>query len=171
MKIRQATIADAFEIEHVHKDAFGEAEGPVVATLAKELLNGIDDDRSIAFVAESDDRVVGAIIFSPLTISGRDESRSMILAPLAVATAFQRQGNGHALVRYGLDNLKSQGIDFVLCIRRPSLLFSIWIHAKSSIGCTVQIETPRGVDDTRPSREWRCMPSGNCSLRSAFDEC
>jgi predicted N-acetyltransferase YhbS len=119
MKIRQATIADAFEIERVHRDAFGEAEGPVVATLAKELLNGIDDDRSIAFVAESDDRVVGAIIFSPLTISGGDKSRSMILAPLAVATAFQRQGIGQALVRYGLDNLKSQGIDFVFVYGNP----------------------------------------------------
>jgi putative acetyltransferase len=119
MKIRQATIADASEIERVHRDAFGEAEGPVVATLAKELLNGIDDDRSIAFVAESDDRVVGAIIFSPLTISGGDKSRSMILAPLAVATAFQRQGIGQALVRYGLDNLKSQGIDFVFVYGNP----------------------------------------------------
>ena len=119
MKIRQATIADAFEIENVHRDAFGEAEGPVVAKLAKELLNGIADDRSIAFVAESDDRVVGAIIFSPLTISGRDESQSMILAPLAVATAFQRQGIGQALVRYGLDNLKPQGIDFVFVYGDP----------------------------------------------------
>jgi predicted N-acetyltransferase YhbS len=43
----------------------------------------------------------------------------MILAPLAVATAFQRQGIGQALVRYGLDNLKSQGIDFVFVYGDP----------------------------------------------------
>ncbi|MFO0999553.1 MAG: hypothetical protein U0936_04395 [Planctomycetaceae bacterium] len=40
MKIRQATKADALEIEHVHIDAFGKRKVPV-ATLAKDSLNGI----------------------------------------------------------------------------------------------------------------------------------
>lgn len=144
MKIRQATITDAFEIEHVHRDAFGEAEGPVVGTLAKVLMNGVDDDRSIAFVAESDDRVVTAVC------RRRDfQSADNFRARRKPEHDTDSAGCGHSFSTP--ENRTNVGSTWARqsevardrlcrCIRRPSLLFAIWIHANSSIGCTVQFE-------------------------------
>ena len=143
MKIREATNADTSEIECVYREAFGEAEGPVVARLAAELLNGIENEQSIAFVAENNDHIVGAVIFSPLRISGRDSRQSMILAPLAVATTSQRQGVGRALVQHGLDRLKMQAIDFVFVYGDPKYYSRFGFTSKHQVAAPYKLKYPQ----------------------------
>ena len=120
MKIRTATPSDRVEIERIHRDAFDESEGPVVAKLAVDLLADEAAQPASAFLAEEEGGVVGCIVFSPITLRGQDTVRCAILAPLAVASDFQRRGIGRALIRHGLVAMESQGVDLVLVYGDPS---------------------------------------------------
>lgn len=63
---------------------------------------------SISLVAEVDDRIVGHIAFSPVTIA--DGSVDWYgLGPLSVLPDYQRRGIGKALVHEGLSRLKALG--------------------------------------------------------------
>lgn len=61
---------------------------------------------TLSLVAELEDRVIGHIAFSPVTIS--DGARNWYgLGPVSVLPAYQRQGVGKALIREGLARLKA----------------------------------------------------------------
>lgn len=63
---------------------------------------------TISLVAEADNKVVGHIAFSPVTIS--DGSRDWYgLGPISVAPELQKQGIGKSLIREGLAALKALG--------------------------------------------------------------
>ena len=60
---------------------------------------------TVSLVAESDDRVVGHIAFSPVTVS--DGTRNWYgLGPVSVLPEYQRNGIGKALILEGLSRLK-----------------------------------------------------------------
>ncbi len=60
---------------------------------------------TLSLVAEVDDRVIGHIAFSPLTIS--DGTRNWYdLGPVSVLPEYQRQAIGKALIKEGLSRLK-----------------------------------------------------------------
>lgn len=61
---------------------------------------------TISLVAEVDNKLVGHIAFSPLTISD-GTAHWYGLGPLAVLPAYQRQGIGKALMQQGLADLKA----------------------------------------------------------------
>ncbi|MCB2154850.1 N-acetyltransferase [bacterium] len=63
---------------------------------------------TISLVAEIDDRVVGHIAFSPITISDGTE-RWYGLGPVSVLPELQQQGIGKALIKEGLARLKGIG--------------------------------------------------------------
>jgi putative acetyltransferase len=60
---------------------------------------------TISLVAEMDDRVVGHIAFSPVTVDGEDKGW-FGLGPVAVLPELQGSGIGRALIEAGLDRLK-----------------------------------------------------------------
>jgi len=63
---------------------------------------------TVSLVAEVDERVVGHIAFSPVTIS--DGSLGWYgLGPVSVLPDYQRRGIGRALIREGLSRLKGLG--------------------------------------------------------------
>ncbi|MEW6366744.1 MAG: N-acetyltransferase [Acidobacteriota bacterium] len=63
---------------------------------------------TVSLVAEVDERVVGHIAFSPVTIS--DGSSSWYgLGPVSVLPDYQRRGIGGALIQEGLSRLKRLG--------------------------------------------------------------
>ncbi len=61
---------------------------------------------TISLVAEVDDRVVGHIAFSPVTISD-DTTDWYGLGPVSVLPDVQRQGIGKALIQEGLSRLRA----------------------------------------------------------------
>ncbi|WP_374432990.1 GNAT family N-acetyltransferase [Inhella sp.] len=63
---------------------------------------------SLSLVAECDERLIGHIAFSPITVEGR-AGAWFGLGPLAVAPPCQRQGVGAELVRHGLQQLQERG--------------------------------------------------------------
>jgi putative acetyltransferase len=108
MTLRQETTADIEAITEVTMAAFkdlpisNQTEQFIVKALRKA------DALTVSIVAELDERVVGHIAFSPVTISdGTPDWYG--LGPISVLPEYQRQGIGKSLVSEGLSSLKALG--------------------------------------------------------------
>ena len=121
MRIRESTSKEHDLIREVHRNAFGESEGPVVSQLACDIL--VDETASpvLSLVAEEDGKIVGNIIFSTVIIEGcQNGITAYILAPLAVLEEYQRKGVGTALIEKGLAALMEKGAALVFVYGDPA---------------------------------------------------
>lgn len=112
--IRPEREHDAVDVREVNERAFG---GDLEARIVDALRGS---DGSISLVATLDGRVVGHILFTPVTIEP-PETRIRVagLAPMAVRPEFQRTGIGSALVRAGLDECRRHGYAAVVVVGHP----------------------------------------------------
>lgn len=105
VEIRQETPADFAGVQEVNKRAFGgSAEAQLVNVLraANKVV--------VSLVAVHERRVVGHILFSPVTVTHTPEGfRAVGLAPMSVLPEFQNRGIGSRLVRQGLEACRQAG--------------------------------------------------------------
>ena len=99
------------EIARLFEASFTAAEGPeegrLIGALARDLFATTPPDELMTFCALDGPRLAGCILFTRLRY---DDPRAVwLLAPVAVAPAFQRRGTGQALIRHGLDRLRAAG--------------------------------------------------------------
>jgi putative acetyltransferase len=74
----------------------------------------------ISIVAAADNKVVGHILFSPVTVeSDRGQFAALGLAPMAVLPEYQRHGIGSVLIREGLKACRQIGHDIVFVLGHP----------------------------------------------------
>ena len=100
----------------IHEAAFGR---PHEARLVDRLRAVAHP--SLSLVAESQDRVVGHVFFSPVAIeSERPAPPACGLAPLAVLPERQGEGVGAALVRAGLAECPALGWEVVFLLGSPA---------------------------------------------------
>jgi putative acetyltransferase len=103
VQIRVEGRDDADAVAQVHREAFGD-EGAAVAALVCSLRELIVPGRGASLVATADGRVVGHVM---LTRSLLDAPRRLVdvlvLSPLGVVPARQREGIGSALVRRAVE--------------------------------------------------------------------
>lgn len=104
---------------------------PAIRALVSTAFGGDDEARLVdalreqgdlllSLVAEQNGQIVGHVAFSPMAAIGDGKAIDAAgLAPLAVAPAMQNQGIGGALVREGLDQLRSQGVRLVFLLGEP----------------------------------------------------
>ncbi|HST20226.1 MAG TPA: N-acetyltransferase [Blastocatellia bacterium] len=113
--VRNEKPEDIAAIHKVNEKAFGQ---PAEANLVDALrANG---KVTLSLVAVQDDRVVGHILFSPVTIESDKESLAAVgLAPMSVLPEFQNQGIGSRLVRAGLDECRKALHDSVVVLGHP----------------------------------------------------
>ena len=110
--VRNETPADYQSIEQLNKRAFG---GPDESRLIRNL-RGIDS-RIISMVALDRERVVGHIMFTPVTAEGADgRTPAAALGPMAVDPAVQKHGIGSTLVRAGLEATRAAGEKLVFVL-------------------------------------------------------
>lgn len=114
MRIRPETAADRSAVRAVNEAAF---ETSVEADLI-EALRGKSTE-VVSLVADSDDAVVGHILFSRVTLAGYPQLRLMGLGPMAVAPQYQRSGVGSALVREGLARCRQLAVQAVVVLGHP----------------------------------------------------
>ena len=95
----------------------GKEEGETIGNLVKELLSSVNSDDLMGCIACSEDELLGAILFSRMTVPSGD--LGFILSPVAVSTNHQKQGIGQALINYGIDHLKSLDVELVLTYGDP----------------------------------------------------
>ena len=120
MNIRESKNNDIDSIRAVHEDAFGSGEGKRVAQLACAILSDESAKPLVSLVAEEDGKIVGNVIFSTVNINGSEGVSVYILAPLAVASDYQKNGLGKNLIKSGLDELINLGADIILVLGDPN---------------------------------------------------
>ncbi|TWU39491.1 GNAT family N-acetyltransferase [Novipirellula artificiosorum] len=120
VKIRGATEKDRDAILEVHMNAFGKDEGPVIVKLVDEMLDDASGKPLLSLVADTDDGLIGHLLFTSVRIEPDDSTVSArILAPLAVVHDRQRQGIGGRMIQAGLLQLTDSGVDLVFVLGYP----------------------------------------------------
>ena len=104
--IRDEKDTDFRAISYVTKSAFETME--ISNHTEQFIIKALRSAKvlTVSLVAEANDRVVGHIAFSPVTMS--DETNDWYgLGPVSVLPDFQREGIGKALIHEGLSRLKN----------------------------------------------------------------
>jgi putative acetyltransferase len=116
--IRPERPEDIDAIFEVNLQAFGQ-DGE--ARLVNTLRNDGDYLHELSLVAVSGNRIIGHILFPPITIvSETAETAALALAPLAVHQDFQCLGIGAALIKEGLGECLRLGHRIVVVVGHPT---------------------------------------------------
>jgi putative acetyltransferase len=108
IEIREERPADIAAVRDVNNRAFGQdLEGRIVDALRS---NGAV---VLSLVATLNDRVVGHILYSPVTIG---DATGAGLGPMAVLPEHQREGIGGRLIDEGRRRLEAQSCPFVIVV-------------------------------------------------------
>lgn len=128
------------------------------------IVNALRDAKvlTISLVAELDNKIVGHIAFSPITIS--DGTTDWYgLGPVSALPAYQRQGIGKALIKAGLEQLQQLKAKGCCLVGHPEYYGQFGFKNVSGLGL-IGIPEPfffaLSFDEN--------MPQGNVSFHSAF---
>jgi putative acetyltransferase len=105
---------DAAAVRDVNEQAFG---SPLEARIV-ESLRAVAD--CISLVATRDDRVIGHILFTPVSLEPSVGFRVAGLGPMAVRPEDQRAGVGGQLIRAGLEACRQHGYSAVVVVGHPA---------------------------------------------------
>jgi len=112
IEIRDEAPQDFPAIRNLNVLAFG---NPAEALLVDKLRAA--NKAAISRVAILDGRVVGHILFSPITVERAPARfRGLGLAPMSVLPEFQNRGIGSSLVRDSLEMCRQKGYDLVVVL-------------------------------------------------------
>jgi putative acetyltransferase len=136
--VRGETAEDYPAIRAVNEAAFGGSE-------EADLIEALRTEGAVlrSLVAESNDGVVGHILFSRMWIDTTTAPVAAVaLAPVAIAPRLQRQGIGSALIRQGLGELRSMRERIVIVVGHPEYYPRFGFSSARASG----IEQPFGPD-------------------------
>ena len=141
VQIRSETKKDIKKIRLINASAFDtEAEANLVDNLRK---SGIP---LISLVAEANRKLIGHILFSPVTLSGNKVNVKVAgLAPMSVLLDYQKQGIGAALVRKGLKLCTSNGYKAVVVLGYPDYYRKFGFVSSARFGIKSEYDVPDEV--------------------------
>jgi putative acetyltransferase len=114
---------------------------------------------AISLVAVSDEKVLGHILFSPVSTAPPGEARGLGLAPVAVHPEAQSQGIGSQLIREGLRVCEELGFDYCVVLGGPKYYQRFGFEKASAHG----LQNEYGVDE-----EFMVIRFGNGSPPAAM---
>jgi putative acetyltransferase len=132
ISIRPEEPGDLAAVRIINERAFGQPQEANIVDVLRENCESV-----LSLVATRDGRVVGHILFSPVTIdAGGTVMEGMGLAPMAVLPENQRQGIGSALVESGLAVLRKQSCAFIVVLGHPEYYPRFGFERASNHGIT-----------------------------------
>ena len=132
IEIRQESEGDAPAIRSVQEQAFSEEDEAQVVDMLRA-----SDSIVLSLVAVAGGRVVGHVLFSPVTVgSSPADSRWVALGPIGVLPDHQGRGIGSRLVREGLAQCQLQGCDGVVLLGAPAYYGRFGFVPASDYGLT-----------------------------------
>lgn len=139
LKIRPEHDEDAAAIRDVHTSAFPTG---VEARLVDALRS--NRNASVSLVAVLEERVVGHVLFSPVSIEPKAAlTRGIGLAPVAVRPEHQRKGIGAQLIEKGIEDCRRAAFDFMVVLGEPGYYRRFGFRRAFSTGFTNEY----GVDE------------------------
>lgn len=139
--IRPETLEDYTVISEVNKLAFGQENE---ARLVENIRQAANFNPKLSLVAVKDEKVVGHILFSPITIQyPKGNIPALALAPVAVRPEFQNQSVGSQLVKRGLEECQRLGHKIVIVIGHPTYYTRFGFSSATAKG----LEAPFPVPD------------------------
>ena len=149
-------------------DSEGEAEGKVIGSLVLELLDTTEKHDLFGYCAMDRENIVGCIFFSRLSTAS-DRSVFM-LSPVAVATNHQRTGVGQSLINYGLEKIKSQGVDLVVTYGDPNYYSKVGFNSitEKTIAAPYSLSYPEGWQAQSLTKEPISPVQGKTQCVEAF---
>jgi len=132
-------------------------EAPIIRLLRRS------GDLALSLVAEENGVVIGHVAFSPIRIDGHEGWFG--LGPIAVEPARQRSGIGKALIKSGLEILKTRGAAGVALIGDPDVYRSSGFASDGRL-------TYKGLETRFVQRIVFCGPDpdGELHFADAFDQ-
>ena len=141
MNIREEVPSDIEMIWEVNTEAF---ETEAEASLVNALRNS--GCTYLSLVAETENKIVGHILFTPVELSGNDNNlKIMGLAPMAVLSKYQNKGIGSKLVQAGLERCRSLGYDAVVVLGHPNYYPKFGFVPSVKYGIKSEYEVPAEV--------------------------
>jgi len=140
LTIRFEREGDADGIKEVNRTAFAT---PAEADLVDRLRRL--EASVVSLVAEDGGSLVGHILFSPVSLPGREPMPILGLAPTAVRPDRQRQGIGSQLVRAGLDAARKTGAAAVVVVGHARFYPRFGFVPASRFGLTCEYDVPDEV--------------------------
>lgn len=138
IETRQSRPDDMDFIERLYPAAFPDED---LVPLVSALLTG--EPEILSLLASVDGELAGHVLFTMCGIAG-NPSRAALLAPLAVAPEWQRQGVGTALIREGLNRFEQAGVAQIYVLGDPAY------YGQSGFKTETTIAPPYKLPD-----EWR----------------
>jgi putative acetyltransferase len=162
LTIRPERDGDAEAIRVVTAAAFpSAAEANLVDALRRQRA------AIVSLVADEGGRVVGHILFSPVTLNDGDVG-ILGLAPMAVSPERQRQGIGSELVRAGLDTSRQRGAAAVVVVGHPAFYPRFGFIPASRFGLRCEYDVPDDVFMALELRPGSLRTGGSIRYHPAF---
>lgn len=142
MRIREEQNEDHAAVHALIQSAFESAEHADgnEAELVEALRKGKSFIEPLSLVAEIDGKIVGHILFTKAAVG---DASVLLLAPLAVLPAFQRQGVGTALVEEGHRIAKALGFGWCIVLGSEKYYPRFGYLPASDFGIISPFEAPR----------------------------
>lgn len=96
----------------------GASEGKSIGELVQNLIVTTAETDLFGFCADEDGMLLGCIFFSRFTLPV--DRCLFMLSPVAVSTQYQCQGVGQALINFGLQKIKLEGVEAVVTYGDPN---------------------------------------------------
>ena len=137
MNVRAERPDDRAAVRSINLSAFDTAAEANLVDALRDQARPV-----ISLVAEMDGRVIGHIMFSPVTMDGHPELRLMGLGPMAVSPMHRNRSIGSALVRAGLQRCGELGFGAVVVLGHPWYYPRFGFQPSGRFGITSEYDAP-----------------------------
>ena len=166
---RPETASDIAAIEALTLAAFDQHphHAPGAPVTEHHIIAGLREagDLALSLVAVDGNQLIGHCSFSPIRIQ-HQASDWLVLAPVSVAPARQRQGIGGKLIRSGLQILTARGVPGVVVLGDPGYYGRFGFHARHALvhdGAPAEYFFAQALQDLGAA-----IPGGSVQFHPAF---